>query len=230
MPDFDLHRAASRADLCRFLAACHYQPGPEFAEEKLFDSMLAAARHVDPDLAAHARRLGEAFCAEGTETLLVDYTRLFLGPIEILAKPYGSVWLEGEGALMRDSTIAVLDFYQEAGFEMDDEFRELPDHIAAELEFLYLLIYRENEAQLSGESDSAAAIARLRKRFLDEHLGAWIGPFTAAVKIGAKSAFYRELAEFTNRFVTIEAHACNMRSPSPETFGTVAAPVSLGKG
>ena len=38
-----LEHGLAREDLCRFLAACYYQPGPEFAEEKVFDSMLAAA-------------------------------------------------------------------------------------------------------------------------------------------------------------------------------------------
>ena len=80
MPDYDPHKVSARADLCRFLAACYYQPCPDFAEEKVFDSMLDAATRIQPDLAAHARRLGEAFSAEGPYSLLVDYTRLFLGP------------------------------------------------------------------------------------------------------------------------------------------------------
>jgi hypothetical protein len=36
----DPRKAAARADLCRFLAACYYELGPEFAEEKLFHWML----------------------------------------------------------------------------------------------------------------------------------------------------------------------------------------------
>ena len=210
MPDYDPDKGSGRADLCRFLAACYYQPGPEFAEEKVFDSMLDAATRIHPDLAAHARRLGEAFSAEGPDRLLVDYTRLFLGPTHIIAKPYGSVWISGEKTLMQDSTMAVLELYQEGGFEMDEDFRELPDHIAAELEFLYLLIYKENQAHLMGEPEAAAAAAGLRKRFLDEHLGTWIGSFTAAVRAGANRAFYRELAELTDRFVRMEG------SPSPD--------------
>jgi TorA maturation chaperone TorD len=39
---------------------------------------------------------------------------------------------------------------------------------------------------------------------LDEQLGLWIGPFTAAVKAGAQSRFYHQLAEITNRFVRME--------------------------
>ena len=59
--------AAAREDLCRFLAGCYYEPGPEFAEEKLFESMLAAARRVHPELAEHAARLGATFAAASLE-------------------------------------------------------------------------------------------------------------------------------------------------------------------
>ena len=47
----------------------------------------------------------------------------------------------------------------------------------------------------------------LRQRFLAEHLGAWVGPFTAAVSDGAQTDFYRELADLTRRFVAAEAAA-----------------------
>lgn len=202
--DADPDKGAAREDLCRFLAACYYQPGPEFAEEKLFDSMLAAASRIDAELAARARRLGTAFAAEGPEDLLLDYTRLFLGPNQAFAQPYGSVWMSGERTLMDDSSMAVDRLYEEGGFEIDENFRELPDHIAAELEFLYLLIFRENRARQSGESGALAAITGLRRRFLDEHLGRWAAPFTEAIVAGARSAFYRELAELTDRFVSME--------------------------
>ncbi len=205
MQDFDQEQGTARENLCRLLAACYYQPGPEFAEEKVFESMLDAASRIHPDLAMHARRLGGEFSAAGPESLLLDYTRLFLGPNPIIAKPYGSVWMSGEQALMQDSTLAVEELYQEGGFEMDEDFHELPDHIAAELEFLYLLIYRENEGHRNGEPEALHAITGLKKRFLDEHLERWVGPFTAAVRAGAESGFYRELAELTDRFVKIAA-------------------------
>jgi TorA maturation chaperone TorD len=204
MSPYDHEKGAARETLCRLLAACYYEPGPEFVEEKVFDSMRAAAAYIHPELVSGAKRLGEAFIAEDLETLLVDYTRLFLGPTETIAKPYGSVWLSDEKTLMQDSTMAVLGLYREGGFEIDNEFRDLPDHIAAELEFLYLLIFRENEAHRESGADALQATAELRKRFLSEHLGAWVGSFTAAVSAGAECVFYRELAELTNRFVAME--------------------------
>jgi len=205
MSAYDQDRGLAREDFCRFLAACYYQPGPEFAEEKVFDSMRHAATRIHSKLAAQTRRLGEEFSAEGPHSLLLDYTRLFLGPSHAIARPYGSVWLEDQKTLMGGSTMAALALYEEGGFEMDEEFLELPDHIAAELEFLYLLIYRENEGHRNGEPETLKVATGLKKRFLDEHLGLWIGPFTAAVRAGAQSGFYRQLAELTDRFVKMEA-------------------------
>ena len=191
----------AREDLCRYLAACYYEPGPEFTEEKLFDSMRDVASRIDADLAERARRLGEAFAAEGHDRLLVDYTKLFLGPMDATARPYGSVWLEGEGLLMQDSTVAVTRLYEQGGFEIAEDFRELPDHIAAELEFLYLLLFRENQARASADDKAVAEIVELRKQFLGEHLGRWVIPFTAAVRRSAQTRFYRQLAELTERYV-----------------------------
>lgn len=196
---------AAREILCRLLAACYYQPGPEFAEERVFDSMHEAAEKIAPDLAALAGRLGPAFAAVPADELLLDYTRLFLGPNDILAKPYGSVWLSGEKPLMQESTMAVLDLYRQGGFDLAEDFRELPDHVAAELEFLYLMIFRENRARDDGDAAALATLGSLRGRFLAEHLGAWIGGFGAAMRRGASTDFYRTLSDLTVAFVTREA-------------------------
>ena len=205
MQRYDLDKGAAREDLCRFLAACYYQPGPEFVEERVFDSMLDAASRIHPDLASSARRLGEEFAAEGPDRLLLDYTRLFLGPTQIIAKPYGSVWLEESSTVMGESTMAVQELYREGGFDIAEDFRELPDHVAAELEFLYLLIHRENDAHRNGKTETLEEVHALRRRLLDGHLGRWISPFSAAVRAGAQCGYYRGLADLTERFVGMEA-------------------------
>lgn len=199
-------RDAARADLARYVAACYYEPGPEFAEERLFDSMAVAAARIDSELAALAARLGPAFAALPLQELLVDYTRLFLGPVQALAQPYASVWLKGDAnALMQDTTLAVQALYAEGGFEIGADFQELPDHVAAELEFLYLLIHRENEARWSGRSEEQARFEALKRRFLDQHLGRWLGKFLLAVHGGTQTGFYEALAELTEAVVRAEA-------------------------
>ena len=203
MQGIDLRQAAARAVFCRLLAGCYYEPGPEFVEEKLFGSMLDLAVQIEPQLATSARRLGEAFFEQSAESLLIDYTRLFLGPNHILANPYGSFWIEREHGLMQDSTMAVQALYAEGGFELDDDFHELPDHIAVELEFLYLLLHDEAESVHHADAAALAAVRALRGRFLGAHLGRWAGPFTVALAAGAQSDFYRELAGITGHFLGI---------------------------
>lgn len=195
--------AGAREDLCRFLAACYYEPDPMLAQDGVFESMLTAAERLSDELADGARRLGQAFGAQDVQDLLVDYTRLFLGPPTPLVGPYGSLWL-GD-----DSTPALEGLYREAGFEVDEELSEPADHIALELEFLYLLTFKCNEAGRSGSEVAGAGWALLREMFLREHLGAWVTPFAAAVKANAATAFYRELADLTARFV----HAQRARLP-----------------
>jgi TorA maturation chaperone TorD len=198
-------KSGAREDLCRFLSACYYEPTPDFSEENLFDSMLAAASAIHPDLAEYARKLGVAFVAQDMETLLVDHTALFVGPSQPRAMPYASFWLTDDQSGRHEATMAVLDFYEQGGFDVSEDLRELPDHIAVELEFLYLLTFAQNQAQLGGNTDEISAANALHDRFVGKHLGKWISCFADAVKSGAGTAFYRDLADFTERFVQMEA-------------------------
>ncbi len=196
--------ALARQELCRFLAGCFYEPGPEFVEERLFESILSAAQRVSPELAEHAERLGTAFTAVPLEELLVDYTRLFLGAPQASAKPYASVWLSGQPELMQESVVELLSLYEQGGFDIDPDFHDLPDHVAVELEFLYLLTYRQNQALAADDTGALEATGALRAQFLTGHLGLWLGPFVLAVHDHAQCEFYRELAEFTELFVRLE--------------------------
>lgn len=205
MSDPDAMRAAARADLCRFLAACYYQPGPEFAEEQVFDAMRAAAADVDAGLAEAVDALGRAFDDTAMQDLRVDYTGLFLSPTGQVAAPYESFWIGGKDpALTQETTQRVMAFYAEAGFEIDEEFRDLPDHVAAELELLYALLFREARGRAIGDPADVLAATELRLRFLRLHLGRWVAPFTEAMRAEAETGFYRALADVTQRFIALE--------------------------
>ena len=206
MSDSDVKRIAARADLCRLLAACYYQPGPEFAEERVFDSMRTAAAEIDADMASLVDALATGFSAQPLEELQIDYTRLFLNPTGPLASPYESAWIAGRDPMLVDEIArSVLDGYRSGGYEVDADFRDLPDHIAAEMEFLYALIFREARAAASGNDAERAEAVDLRRRFLEQHLGRWIGPFAQALRGGGETALYRTLADLTERFVRSEA-------------------------
>lgn len=206
MTDYVNGKAGAREDLCRLLSACYYELDTAFSEEHVFDSMLAAAAIIDPELAESARRLRMEFAAQDLETLLIDYSRLFIiAPGQVRAMPYASFWLTEDQSMRQEATTAVTELYEQGGFDVSEDVHDLPDHIALELEFLYLLIFACNQAQLSGNAEELAAANDLHRRFAAEHMNAWIGAFAAAVKAGAETAFYRELAELTERFVRMEA-------------------------
>jgi TorA maturation chaperone TorD len=205
MSDPEVQRIAARADLCRLLAACYYQPGPEFTEERVFESMRTAVAVHDVSLATLVDALGEAFDAQPLGELQIDYTRLFLNPTGALALPYESAWIAGRDPMfVEEVTQSVLDGYRAGGYEVDAGFQDLPDHIAAELEFLYTLVFREARAAASGNEAERAEAIDLRQRFIEQHLGRWIGPFTEALRDGAETAYYRALANLTERFVESE--------------------------
>lgn len=205
MVDSHVEHAAARADFCRLLAGCYYQPGSEFAEEDVFGSMRTAAMQLDPGLAASCAEMGAAFAAGSLEELLVDYTRLFLNPTGPLAAPYESVWLGGKDPALTQTVMqSVVTFYGEAGFEVDDSFRDLPDHIAAELELFYALLFREARAVMTRDEAERATATDHRRRFVAMHLGRWVGEFAAAVRSGAKTDYFRRLADLTEKFVAQE--------------------------
>lgn len=205
MKQYATGRSGAREDFCRYLAGCYYEPAEEFREERLFDAMLAAASAIDGELADSVQRLGAAFERQALQDLLVDYTRLFVGPAQPLAMPNASFWLTDDPSQRHAATMAVLGWFEEGGFDVSDEFRELPDHVAAELEFLYLLLFALNQARAAGNAGEAARLATLHGRFVVEHLGVWIERFAASIGAGADTDFYRELASCTRRFLRLEA-------------------------
>ncbi len=191
-------RHLAKADVYRLLSACYYQPEEAFLEEDIFGQLKAAMVKANPKWTPQVSAMDDCFRNTGSEALILDYSRLFLGPFDILAKPYGSVYLDREDTIMGNSTMQALAVYREGGFEVADDFREVPDHVAAELEFLYLLSFRIGQA---AEADERNRLRALKCRFLEEHLGRWVGRLAEAMRNGAETDFYKLLGDVTEHFV-----------------------------
>ena len=191
-------RHLARADVYRLLSACYYQPEEAFLEEEVFSQLKTSLAKASPSGVMEAASLDDSFRASGVETLMLDYSRLFLGPFVILAKPYGSVYLDGEKVVMGDSTMQALELYREGGFDVAEDFREMPDHIAVELEFLYLLSFHIGQ---ESDDEERTRLVALKHRFLENHLGRWVGTLSAAIRNGAETDFYKLLANLTEAFV-----------------------------
>jgi len=136
---------------------------------------------------------------EGAESLRLDHAQLFVGPFELAAPPYESVYVDSEDRVMTESTAAVQAEYRRAGVDVDLD--EPADHIAAELEFLSLLVATELEALARNESEAAEHYLERQYEFLSEHLGRWVSEIADNMRKHAETEFYRLLADETQSFV-----------------------------
>ncbi len=142
----------------------------------------------------------------GLRTLQNAYVRLFINALpEIPCPPYGSFHLEG--TLMGVSTLRIRDLYAAYGFQT----REMPDHIAVELEFLHLLTHLLPVGDLEVRQDHA---------FLLEHLRLWSPAFFEGVEVSDESGFYAGVCRFAGSVLQAdfmdEAELLSMHYP-PET-------------
>lgn len=123
-------------------------------------------------------------------------------------------------------------FYQAFGFRMGGRVRERPDHIAVELEFMYLLCLKEAYAVEHGTIEQVEIARNAQAAFLKDHLGTWIEAFAASLLLasggtgnGAEAMSpYLLLARLAADFVrsdaerlgvTIEARSITKTAPTP---------------
>ena len=199
---------AASADAFRLLSACYYEPDQKMLlEEDLFGQLRAALELCLPDSADLADAMATSLQDTPQQDLLIDYAKLFVGPDVLLAHPYGSVYLDGPKILMGDSTIDVIARYQDADFAISPEFKEMPDHIAVELEFLYLLCFNEALAQTEERNDDQQDWNQRRLAFIHDHIGRWIDDFCDKLSNNTQFDYYRHLADLTRRFINMQKSA-----------------------
>ncbi len=191
-----------KSDCYRFLSACFCQPQDNlFHAEHLLNNLSMNLRQTSPEAAVFSALMEKNIGKYSDEDLTVEYTRLFLGPFEIKAPPYGSLYLDGERRVMGDSTMEVVRFYEDAGLSGSKECRDLPDHIAVELEFMSYLLYQEAEALEKSDFVTALEMIKKQEIFLDRFLGSWIVPFCERIKEATENGFYAALADCASTFV-----------------------------
>ena len=133
----------------------------------------------------------------------MEYTRLFRGPVKAEAYPYESIYIEGE--VIGNSTLDVVRRYGEAGVAVADGFKDLPDHISAELEFMHYLCGRALDALERGANDEATRFRCMGQTFLKDHLNKWVPQFTDLIMQYATTPYYLTIAEITQEFIIREA-------------------------
>ena len=198
----DITITQCRAESYRLLAACFYPPDDTWLnQEKFFENLAEVLRPICQNAADFAGHMERAAEHEGVQELAIEYAKLFVGPYELLAPPYGSVYLDQQKRVMGDSTMAVNKMYREYGLQLADDFKEIPDHIAAELEFMYYLIYKELEGLQQAENGRASTFIQAQKQFIHSFLGPFVPPLCQKIQEETISKFYQALTDCVATFV-----------------------------
>ncbi|MGD8523493.1 MAG: molecular chaperone TorD family protein [Desulfobacterales bacterium] len=195
-----LNNELSRMEAFRLLSEFYFLPDSGLSE-KLKNLEFNIANVCEP-AAGFIQSMRKAFKAGAyLEPLKVDFSKLFVGPYKLLAAPYGSVYLDDARQILGESTLDVTSRYREAGLDTAKNFKDAPDHIAAELEFMYYLIFREIEGFSKSDTETGFGFIQKQKSFLKDHLMAWVPEFAGSIIKYAENPFYPKLAKATEVFL-----------------------------
>jgi len=196
----EIKETTERGDCFKLLAACFYEPEKQLlVEEQIGEKLGLLFDGQAPGCAKSARKMQNVLEKIEQQQMSIDHAALFVGPFELLAAPYGSVYMERNRRVMGDSTIKAAHYYQEAGLSVD--IKEPADHIVIELEFMYYLCSKEASAATGGNLDEARKFREIQVGFFFDALKPWIANFCEAIKVGTDNAFYLNLADCLSCFM-----------------------------
>ena len=203
--DESLEKLAARAEVYRLLSQAYHTPEVSFLKGDFLGSLVRALDTLALDSCAGEVKNVESYLQALQESveLAVEYTRLFRGPVKAEVYPYESMYIGGE--VIGNSTLDVVRRYEEAGVAVADGFKDLPDHISAELEFMHYLCGRALDALERGANDEATRFRCMGQTFLKDHLNKWVPQFTDLIMQYATTPYYLTIAEITQEFIIREA-------------------------
>lgn len=132
--------------------------------------------------------LANGFSQPFDDPLSVAWQRLFIGPDALPASPWGSVWLDREGVLFGDSTLALRQWMRQQEIVFEHQQNEPEDHIGT----LLLLAAWLCESGRQTECE----------QLLAWHLLPWSGRFLTVFIQQAAHPFYTALGKLTSLTLT----------------------------
>jgi TorA maturation chaperone TorD len=148
--------------------------------------------------------------SEAFETKLENnFTRLFIGPGNVEAAPWESLYMGNESTLFQLSTLEVRKVYVAQGFIPRQYPNVADDHIALELDFMAALAKRAEVSFVEGDYQRAAEYLVVSKDFLEQRLLVWVPTFVRTLHAAKSSYFYRDIGGLLKTFLPIDRQALN---------------------
>ncbi|MBI5659729.1 MAG: molecular chaperone TorD family protein [Nitrosomonadales bacterium] len=157
----------------------HYRAMADYLADDLADLDRSLAYGVETQLDALRAAMSKL---SSHEELLVEYSRMFLQPPREATL---NVCFPLDGAMMGGTVSEIEAFYHNHGVERGDHFKDLPDHVSVQLEFVSYLYGRAAEELENGKPETGDEKAA--GHFLFEFAMRWTPHFEAGIeKAGRK--------------------------------------------
>ncbi|MCC5858339.1 MAG: molecular chaperone TorD family protein [Ectothiorhodospiraceae bacterium] len=206
-------RAFARAELYLCLGQALMPPVQPGTRQAMVRDLVADLEDLLPGHQA-GEKLREALEAVADDTaLLRAYSHLFLVP------PYPAPLNAGlyiDNTIMGPSVLEMERYYQRHGLARDMSFRDTPDHLALQLQFLALLLGSAAQAGPSVEARHALEEARdFLNRFLRPWPNAWVKKLDKACHIIPECQPYAVLGRLVRDALDVDARWLQERVPAP---------------
>ena len=134
-----------------------------------------------------------------------EYTRLFIGPVSLVAPPWESVYGQKDAMLFQESTLEVRNTYRRFGLIPEGYPHVADDSLALELHFMALLAQRSLDAFYAGKNEDLAADLSGSADFLKKHLLVWIPKFLERMKGARSNILYPQMCLVLDEFLRKDA-------------------------
>jgi TorA maturation chaperone TorD len=108
--------------------------------------------------------------------------------------PYESFYVREDGMIESGGDNPVIQFYDEFNYIVEKDKARIvsPDHIGAELEFMYMLCQAQTKALKNSDAVAALELEKVQKSFLKDHLLQWAPLYFINVKNEAETPLYHD--------------------------------------
>ena len=189
-------------------------------EEGLLQSVGALCEAMEGEIAPFGLRDVEG-----------GYNRIFsMG----LLCPHHETFYTSAHVFMKSQDLAdIQGFYNAFGFNLAEEQKELADFIGTELEFMYVLCFKEYHALKKGEKDKADLCREAQAKFVEGHIGVWAGAFALTLSVSSHMDYFTTLGRLLEKFVDFDCQYLGVTpkkvSAPEEGWKREAEPLTCGE-
>lgn len=182
----------AQADLLLWFAEFLRVPGGGAVAVRAQVDALVSETGLDRDQALG--RAVSAVLGEAERTSVVgrmrEHHRLFEGAM--ICPPNETAYVRRDkGAILGD----LCGFYRAFGFVAHEASGDKPDHLAAELEFMAMLLVMLTQAEQAGEAGAAEVTRKAMHSFAQDHVDPWLALFTQRLAESTTSPLHAALGE-----------------------------------